>query len=41
MSRVSHHSQETLIFPVELWKIFRRAGCQSFGAEKSKNAMNE
>ena len=27
--------------PVELWKTFRRADRQSFGAEKSENAMNE
>ena len=41
MSKVSRHSQETFIFACGIVEDFRRADRQSFGAEKSKNAINE
>jgi hypothetical protein len=41
MSKVSRHSQETFIFACEIVENFRHAYRESFGAEKSENAMNE
>jgi hypothetical protein len=41
MSKVSRHSQETFILPVELWRTFRRADRRNFGTDESENVMNE